>query len=260
MGLRSVRPLRIEARFLWAGIAGEVRINDFSAEPALWSSAKLVGTVELSPWLVRGWNEVELWLRRVPDVPEEERMGALELFASGPYREAPSGDDCFLAYDLTPHLVLPAEPALSCALRHRFWVPDVVGERTFERGRPGGGDLPEVRAAVADLHAALATRDLRAWHRAHRAVLGDTAAALEQPAEDAEAAWLEGWAATFAAEGFEVEPLRQDDLVFERVQGGRATVVRRRDGAPAMLVRTATTVRGESPAFGFLDGGWRRVR
>lgn len=253
---------RIEAQYVLRGVRGELRINDLSARPAAWGTTAQVGTVDLMPWVVRGWNEVELWIRRDPKLPEDEGACSVELFASGSYREAPSGDDAFLAFELTPHLAVDApEDGLACVLRHRFFVPEVRGTRLVERARPAAVD-DALRGAVVALREALRRKDLRALHRTHALLLRDEAEALGRDPDEVEEAWLAAWAAAFAAPDLVMEMGPDAAIAFETTGGGRVHVARTPAGTPTAIARWGggRHAVGLSPAWAWVEAGWCVVR
>lgn len=253
---------RIEAQHVLRGVVGELRVNDLSARPAVWGTAAHIGTVDLMPFVVKGWNEVELWLRRDPALPEEERAATVELFASGSYREAPSGDDAFLAYQLTRHIAVdPPGEGIACVLRHRFHVPETRGARLVERARPAPVD-DALRGAVAGLRAAVRAKDLRALHRLHGPLLRDEAEATGRSYEEVEEGWLGVWAQAFAAPDLAVESSPDAAIVLQTTGAGRVHVARRADGLPDLLARwdRGRLAIGLSPAWAWIEAGWCVVR
>jgi hypothetical protein len=253
---------RIEAQHVLRGVVGELRVNDLSARPAVWGTAAHIGTVDLMPFVVKGWNEVELWLRRDPALPEEERAATVELFASGSYREAPSGDDAFLAYQLTSHIAVdPPGEGVECVLRHRFHVPETRGTRLVERARPAPVD-DALRGAVAGLRAAVRAKDLRAVHRLHGPLLRDEAEATGRSHEEVEEGWLAVWAQAFAAPELAVESSPDAAIVLQTTGAGRVHVARRADGRPDLVARwnEGRHAIGLSPAWAWIEAGWCVVR
>ncbi len=253
---------RIEAQHVLRGVLGELRVNDLSARPAAWGTFAHIGTVDLMPFVVKGWNEVELWLRRDPALPEQERAATVELFASGSYREAPSGDDAFLAYQLTRHIAVdPPGEGVACVLRHRFHVAETRGRRLVERARPAPVD-DTLRGAVAGLRAAVRARNLRALHKQHALLLHDEAEATGRSHEDVEEAWLGMWAKAFAAPDLAVVSSPEAAIVLDTVGGGRVHVARQADGRPDLIVRwdKGRHAIGLSPAWAWIEAGWCVVR
>lgn len=253
---------RIEAQHVLRGVVGELRVNDLTARPAVWGTSAQIGTVDLMPFVVKGSNEVELWLRRDPALPDEERAATVELFASGSYREAPSADDAFLAYQLTRHIAVdPPGDGIACVLRHRFHVPETRGTRLVERARPAAVD-DKLRAAVAGLRAAVRARDLRALHRLHGPVLLDEGEATGRSHEEVEEGWLAMWAQAFAAPDFVVESSPDAAIVLQTTGAGRVHVARRADGRPDLVARwdSGRLGIGVSPAWAWIEAGWCLVR
>lgn len=254
------RPL-VSATFILVGTVAEVRVNGVSATPAWWAGAAGAGRVDLDAFVVRGWNRIELHVERArPRREDEEPCAELSFYRLEPGIVSLTETYRFGSWSMHPTVDL--EPiGLGRVYEQRFWAGEDFPARSFEAtlGFEERHDAMALDRAQA-LHAALVSGDLRTFAAAYAQVLDEVADAEVRRRDAVEEEWLARWADVFSDDRRVVEPFDRDAVSVERNLGGRVGVVRRRDGRPAIMVRSEATILGLSPAFARGDGGVRLVR
>lgn len=121
----------------------------------------------------------------------------------------------------------------------KFTLPDDHPRSAYD-ANPGEDvppeGTPELHAALAKLHDALARQDARAFVDSFRVKLDDFGRFYGNPQEASESVLVRAYEARFAKK-FDVAPLEPSELVFESRSKRRAVYVRRKDGRPVLSAR-----------------------